>query len=186
MPFVWITSTEPRTTIEATLHDDPSVAALELIADLDDEWLYQMEWISQIETLVHILLEEEGTILAAKGNHHDWHLRILVADRDALSRTYDYCKEEGMMLEILNIYELYQSREGRFGLTDEQQTTLTTAYEQGYYETPREATADDLADEIGISHQAISERLRRGHSNLVENALILGQGADDPTKSDPK
>jgi predicted DNA binding protein len=186
VPFVWMTATEPRTEIEATLRDDPSVADLELLADLDDEWLYQMEWVSQIETLVHILLEEEGTVLAAQGSDHDWHLRILVSDRDALSRTYDYCNEKGMTLEIRNIYELDQSREGRFGLTNEQQTTLTAAYKQGYYEIPRQAAAKDLADEVGVSHQALSERLRRGHGNLVENALILGQGADDPTKRVPK
>lgn len=186
MPFVWITATDSRSEIEATLLEDPSVADFELLADLDDEWLYQMEWISQIDTLVHILLEEDGTILVAQGNDHDWHLRILVSDRDALSRTYDYCSEKGMTLEIRNIYELDQSREGRFGLTNEQQTTLTAAYEQGYYEIPRRATAEDLADEVGVSHQALSERLRRGHGNLVENALVLGQGADDPTKRTPK
>ncbi len=42
--------------------------------------------------------------------------------------------------------------------------------------------AEDLADEIGISHQVLSEWCQRGQYNLVENALILDQGTAEPTK----
>ncbi|MFH5800648.1 bacterio-opsin activator domain-containing protein [Haladaptatus sp. CMAA 1911] len=179
MPFVWITADEPRDTIESTLADDPSTEDIELLADLGDEWLYQMEWISKVELLVRVLVEEDGTILAAMGNEHEWNLRIVFPERDALSRTYQYCQDREMTLNVINIYQLEDGRKGRFGLSDEQQDTLTLAYDQGYYQIPRKAGATDLAEELDISHQAISERLRRGHESLVENALILGKGADD-------
>ncbi|WP_049972651.1 helix-turn-helix domain-containing protein [Haladaptatus cibarius] len=183
MPFVWVRSDEnTRNEVETILKEDPSVETIELLADVGDEWLYQMEWIDQIETLIQIIVREEGTVLAAMGDGREWHLRIIFSDQDGLSRTYDYCDKNGLTLDILNIYQLEESRQGRFGLTDEQQDTLTLAYEAGYYNVPRNATANDLADELGVSHQAVSERLRRGHGSLVENALILGQGANDPDK----
>ncbi|WP_227380652.1 bacterio-opsin activator domain-containing protein [Haladaptatus halobius] len=180
MPFVWVSGEEiDRDEFEAILTEDPSLDQLTLLADVDDEWLYRMEWISEIETLVQILVTEEATILAASGNQDSWNLRILFPDRDTLSRTYDYCHENGLTFEILNIYQLDEGRQGRYGITEEQQEALTRAYNAGYYSIPRKTMAEELADELGVSHQALSERLRRGHENLVKNALIIGRGADE-------
>jgi hypothetical protein len=36
---------------------------------------------------------------------------------------------------------------------------------------PRRASLSDIADELGVSTQAVSERLRRGVTTLVTNAL---------------
>nr|WP_255666509.1 helix-turn-helix domain-containing protein [Haladaptatus sp. DYF46] len=41
---------------------------------------------------------------------------------------------------------------------------MIAAYEQGWYEIPRRTTTEDLAAEIRVLHQAISERLRQGQS----------------------
>ncbi|WP_227380772.1 bacterio-opsin activator domain-containing protein [Haladaptatus halobius] len=183
MPFVWVSGSESELEeIEALLADDPSVEQVELLAELPDEWLYQMEWVSEIEMLVQVLVEEEGTVLAAMGNKEKWNLRTLFPNRNSLSRTYKYCDEHGLSMEIINIYQLEDGRQGRFGLTDDQQTALTLAYDHGYYSIPREATTEDLAEELNVTHQAVSERLRRGHENMIENGLILGGGADDQDK----
>lgn len=178
MPFVWASGGEGD--MESILEEDTSVQNLQLLADLDEEQLYQMEWTDRIQTLIHILVDEEATVLSASGNSSHWHLRILFPDRNALSDTYDYCRENDLTLDIRNIYELEQGRKGRFGLTDEQQDTLTLAFERGYYDIPREASAENLADDLEVSHQAISERLRRGHRSLVKNTLIIGRNADEP------
>lgn len=49
-----------------------------------------------------------------------------------------------------------------------------SAYEGGYYDVPRGATADELSTELGVSHQAVSKRLRRAHGPLIQTALELG------------
>lgn len=179
MPFVWVSGNDTdREKFEEIISDDSSLDLYELIADPDDEWLYQMEWISEIETLVQILVEEEGTILAATGTDEGWNLRILFPDRDALSRTFDYCQDNGFTLDVRNIYQLEEGREGKFGLTEEQQDTLTAAFEAGYFSIPREVNGKELAADLDISHQAVSERLRRGYFNLIQNALIIGDDVD--------
>jgi predicted DNA binding protein len=61
-------------------------------------------------------------------------------------------------------------------LTDEQRAALTEAFEEGYYEIPRRQTISEIADTLDISHQALSERLCRAHSRVVETQLALADG----------
>jgi predicted DNA binding protein len=57
-------------------------------------------------------------------------------------------------------------------LTEPQREALLLAYEQGYYDSPRTTTLADLADQFGISRQAVSNRLKRGTRQLIENAFV--------------
>lgn len=181
MPLVWASGAE-RSAFERAFDDDPSVAAFDLLAALDDEHLYHMEWTDRIEALVHLLVEENGTILAAASANGQWHLRLLVPERGALARTHEVCKAAGLTVDIARIYALDEGRDERYyGLTDEQREAIALAAEHGYYEIPRETTAQDIADDIGISHQALSERIRRGHGNLIGTALAITDGIERET-----
>jgi predicted DNA binding protein len=66
---------------------------------------------------------------------------------------------------------------GRYGLTDQQYDALTAACEAGYFAVPRETDLDELSDDLGISHQALSERIRRGTEALVTETLLVGSKA---------
>ncbi|MFC4988423.1 bacterio-opsin activator domain-containing protein [Saliphagus infecundisoli] len=181
MPYVWIDGPSVGE-IESVLEDDDSVEEFDRLADLEEERLYRMEWVDQIDTLVQILVEEDGAILSAQGNGDDWTLRILFPTRDALSRTHDYCEDQGLRMDIYTIYNVDDGRKGRFGLTDSQQDTLLSAFERGYYEIPRDTSMTELAEEMDVSHQALSERLRRGHEALVENTVVIGR--EDGTENE--
>ncbi|WP_336363507.1 helix-turn-helix domain-containing protein [Halalkalicoccus salilacus] len=80
---------------------------------------------------------------------------------------------------LQRIYNVDDGQQGRFGLTERQESTLTAAYEHGCYGVPREVSLSELAEELDVSHQALSERLRRSHRALVENAVIIGEGVDN-------
>lgn len=179
MPFIWVSGEETDSeTIQRTLEDDPSTENVALLADLDHEWLYQMDWIDSIQTLLRILVEEEGTILAAFGREGRWHLRALFPEHDALSRTYEYCTDNDLTFDVKRVYRLDEGQQGRFGLTERQQETLETAFENGFFEIPQEITMDELSERLDISSQALSERLHRAHKNLVKNTVMVGRGAE--------
>jgi hypothetical protein len=39
---------------------------------------------------------------------------------------------------------------------------------------PRSITLEELADDLSVSHQALSEQLRRGTGGLMEDTLLAG------------
>lgn len=50
-----------------------------------------------------------------------------------------------------------------------------TALDRGYYDIPRTIDVGGLAEEFGVSRQAVSERLRRGHRTIIKNGLSWGR-----------
>ncbi|QCJ46745.1 helix-turn-helix domain-containing protein [Haloprofundus sp. MHR1] len=177
MPYVRVSGTDADTMTEA-LEADPSIENAELLDDLDDELLYRMNWVDNIRVIMHVLLDEGGTVMEMYGQGTRWHLRILFPTRDALSATHEFCTDKGLTFSIKNIYDLRQSTgRGEFGLTENQYTALVTAAERGYFDVPRDVTMSELAADLGVSQQALSERLRRGHKTLVESALRVGDSS---------
>ena len=178
MPFIWVSS-DHLEEVEQAFENDASIENLELLSDLDDERLYRMDWTTQIEVVVQILVDADATVLDAFGTDGRWEFRILFPEREALSATHEFCEAEGLTMDIQNIYEMDADRHGRFGLSEAQHETLVAAFEHGHYEVPRDITLDDLATELDISHQALSERFRRAYSTLIENTLIVGVGDEE-------
>lgn len=59
----------------------------------------------------------------------------------------------------------------RWGLSPAQEEALQAAYRLGYFNVPRDCTASDVADTLGISKSAFLERLRRGLSAMFSHLL---------------
>jgi predicted DNA binding protein len=179
LPLVWA-QTDDTDALDDALDDDPTVENVRLLADLTDERLYRMDWVGNVETIVHALLEHDGTVLNASGRADGWHLRILFPDRDSLSATHDFATDNDISFSLQSVADLSEGRGNQFALTEHQHQALLVAYEQGYYDIPQGVTTDDLAEEIGVSQQAVSQRLHRAYSNLIENTLVVGHAAATP------
>lgn len=175
MPFCWASgSNDELDAFEEALAEDPTVTHVERISKLEDGRFYQMKWVDSIDVLVHSMTEHGAAILKATGENDRWHFRILFPNRDAFAETHEFCQERGLDIDIEQVHELDHTKGyGQYGLTEEQYEALTTALDNGYYAVPRQSSARDLADDLSISHQAVSERLRRGHESLVESALTV-------------
>lgn len=174
MPFVWVESAGADVEeVERVLAGDPSVDNVRVLDDFGSRFLLQMDWIADIP-LVHAIIDQGATILSANGTADEWILRVLFPDRELLSKTHEQAVDDDLTMEILNIYGLENNRHAKFGLTEEQHETLLAAFERGYFSVPRDITLNEFADELDVSHQALSERLRRAHYNLIKNGLVIG------------
>ena len=176
MPLIWARGADDA--IDAALAADPSVEHAETLADFDDETLYRMEWVTNVSLVTQIITNARAAITDAHGVDGRWYFRVMYPTRDSLAETNAFCEDSGLTFDVTAIREMDGDPVGRYGLTEQQYETLTLAVEAGYYEIPRTVSASDLADDLGISHQALSERLRRGTKALVEDTLLIGAQPD--------
>lgn len=170
MPLIWITGTD-RDVIENSLGADPSVEAFELVTDLDKKWLYYMMWVDDIEALVRTIVKEDEFLLAAGGNNQTCPLKFHFLERKAVRRVQNYFETLGMSFDAHRIYDQRDSGLGAYRLTLKQYQTLTLAMDRGYYDIPRRISGQELAGELDISHQALSEQLRRAHKAVITDSI---------------
>ncbi|WP_123538531.1 helix-turn-helix domain-containing protein [Halosimplex salinum] len=171
MPFLWA-GCEDTERLHDALVNDPTTERVSVLADFDGESLFRVDWAPRVRVLVSIVAEEDATILDASGQDDTWHLQIFFPDHELVSTTSDFCEEYGIDLELERINRLSEASEyGHLGLTERQYETLVSAYEAGYYDVPRTVNQEELAEYFDVSHQALSERLRRAHETIITNAL---------------
>ena len=173
MPLMWIRNATVEA-VEEAFEGDPSVEELELLSAFDDEQLYRMQWVSEVEVVLQMLTNSQATITDAYGTDGRWYLRVLYPDRESLSETVQFADDNGLTFDVKAIRRLEGEPAGRYGLTEAQFEALETALEAGYYQVPRATDQSELAEQLDISHQALSERLRRATGALIEDALLVG------------
>jgi hypothetical protein len=98
----------------------------------------------------------------------DGSLRVAVIGEDDVVQSAVAAVPEGVRLELeqLSDYEPEQ-RELSSLLTARQQEILDAAVEVGYYEAPRDATHEDVADRVGVSTTTVGEHLRKIEARLL-------------------
>lgn len=57
-------------------------------------------------------------------------------------------------------------------LSDRQREAVETALALGYYEVPRDASHEDVADEMGCAPSTAAEHLRKAESKVLRNVLV--------------
>ncbi|MFD1512338.1 bacterio-opsin activator domain-containing protein [Halomarina rubra] len=177
VPFCWVTA-DDLDTLHGSFEADGSVGGLRQLSEVDEERLYRMSWVGGVDLVGRVLREEDGTVLSATGTGDGWRLRLLFPDETALRRTQVFADHEGWTMEVEAVYELAETPRERYGLTKPQHDTLVSAYEHGYYDFPHGVTTAELGAEFDVTAQAAADRLRRGHGNLVEEALLTTHLAD--------
>lgn len=177
LPYLWIT-TEKASDVrdfEERVANNPKVAGIRRIATFDHGMLYRMKWAENPCALVEWLRTQNPVLVQAEGHRDNWMLKVRLQSRDDLTNFRAYCDENGIPFDVVRLYELTDPKMGQYNITAKQRELLIVALEMGYFEIPRRATLAEVADEIGISTESASERLRRGSTNLVTNTLTIGQ-----------
>ncbi|WP_248908482.1 helix-turn-helix domain-containing protein [Halocatena marina] len=172
--------------LEAALEDDPTVDEFEVLTHGREEALCYISWNSRVTLLVRMLTATEALVLSGAATKERWTFRLLFPTRDALSRLDEFCTNHNLSLDVSCVETWDGNGPDPLGLTADQYEALVTAYKHGYFKVPRDIVLDDLAVEMGISHQALSERLRRGHDTLVQRVLhpaSIEPDTDDETTS---
>lgn len=176
MSLLWAVSPDVEHLVDV-VRADATVADVEVLTTDDGASLLRVEWIREVRAVVDDLLATNATVTSASATASGWCLKFLFVDRSAVSEAHEACRRHDVEMNLESIRSLSGSSEkGRFDLTDSQHDTLVAAHRAGYYEVPRGVKLAELAEELGISHQTLSERLRRGHRSLVGSTVLPHAG----------
>lgn len=172
IPFLWATG-ERFDEFERGLTSSDIVKHAEAITRIGNSVLYYVEWYTDEETFLNGLSDANGAIMDAHGSS-SWSFTVRFQDHADLTRFHQFYQDEEFPVHINRVYSLDEEprSEFGFGLTPEQRETLTMAVERGYFSVPRETKLDEIADELDITAQAASERVRRGADTVLRKALV--------------
>lgn len=176
LPAVWVSGVGADRAADL-LAEDPSVADARLLGEDAGDYLFDVAFDGQITEFVETIVERDGVLLRASATDGVWSFQLRFADHADIGEAFDdeFCDEYGAT--VTRLYRSSESPTPRIGVTDKQRRALDAAFEMGYYDVPREVDLRTVGDELGISRQAVSERLRRGHEMLVAEYLG-GSGAE--------
>lgn len=151
----------------------PAVDELEALTTTEDGILYALTCDASNDTLLTGIETADAQLLKGSGSSSEWSFEIRFPTHEAASRFQAYCTDNGLRIDVDGVYNPTVPEAGVWGLlTDPQREAMIAAVENGYYDIPRNISTADLGDQLGISDQAVTERLRRGVSTLAANTML--------------
>lgn len=171
LPFFWVRGCDPDEFVDAAEHES-EVWNTRLLEAVGDVALFRAEWHPNA-AVIQGLKDLDATIVESVGTASHWRFEVRTESREPFARFQTIFREQGVPIDLRRLYSLDELLEGhRPELTTTQRETILAAYNQGYFDEPRETTQDELSDQFGVSRRAVSERLRRATRNLVEATLL--------------
>ena len=129
----------------------------------------------ECESVPHIALEHLGAGVLFETRHqgreYTWRIIHSNGDVRAFFDRLDVAIGDCAEMELVRLTEAgpptSNGADRTGGLTPQQETALRAAVDAGYYETPREIDAGELADRLDIPRSTLTYRLRRAEAHLA-------------------
>ena len=167
IPFIWIRTESDPTIVTEILEEVTGVSDVEVVHSTGDEHLVRLRWTAPDNGLLEGIQQTGGSLLSGYAEGDQWSLALRFTDHDDLSAFNTYCADNEIRFDVTRVTGFGGSPIHECVMTPEQRSALELAIEEGYYKVPREVSLNDLADDLGVSHQACSERLRRAIDTLA-------------------
>lgn len=150
--------------------DNPFVDDVSFVTETVDGQIYQLTWGDTLPDLIEQIRDADGTILTAVAEDDTWTFELRFPEPAAASRFYSRYDDPNRPITIHRTSPNESSqRVPRDVLTPKQRDALVRAVAAGYFEIPRRTTLVKLADDLGVSDSAASQRLRRGLLSILRD-----------------
>ena len=165
-------------------------------ADSSDRPTYRLTVVSHepYPFLLGVILRGQAipNRLALRDTHFDG--VVTVKEWEAFRALADRIQEQFGQFELLSVNQVETTGEPlgsgqldrvlRNELSEEQLVVLQTAHRMGYFDVPREASADDIATELDIAQSTLSERLRLAEKRLFDIVFSAPRNATETESGD--
>jgi predicted DNA binding protein len=174
IPLFWVEGGELGE-LEATIRSDPLTVDVAQLTELDGRYLFEITWSADVDALVQPLIESGAEVLRATGTVDLWEFRLQFRNRADLAVFRERCVDNDVDIRLQALYNpSLPELEPSDGLTPEQYDILATAHEYDYFHIPRGIELGEIADLIGISPNAASQRMRRALDYVVADVVRAG------------
>lgn len=172
VPYFWVRGAEfENHSMEDVTH--PGIHDIRVVDKVDTAALIRIDWDFAYESVLTAIIETDVNLISARGSDDHWVFEFRAESQQVLADFQSYCQNNDIPLELTKLHALSPLESGQeYVLTETQREAMTVAYTMGYYESPREASRQDVANELGISPQAVGSRLQRGTRRLIASTLI--------------
>lgn len=153
--------------------------------DRQCEVYYHIENVRGCESVATLAVEHVGSDVLFEverdGERETW--TVMMESDDGIGLLYDALQASlrpSLRFRFDHVGQASDRRIDLFAkknLSREKREALVSAVKQGYYETPRQITLEELADELGCPRSTLSYRLRRAESKLAK-AFTLENESD--------
>ncbi|WP_267641185.1 helix-turn-helix domain-containing protein [Haloarchaeobius amylolyticus] len=169
---LWVSGPDHESVTDELLAH-PAIRHADRLDEGDERSLYELELAPDLGP-VATAIERTGA-MATRAEVIDATIRLTLRfrDQDELQTFVDDLETAGVQFEVT-----WKGNGGVTGdggtesLTQCQRQTLWLAYERGYFNIPRDTSLSELADELGVSSQAVSERLRRAMGSYLATTML--------------
>ncbi len=170
IPYFWVRGVDVED-VEASFETHSGVSNIRLVDSVEDEYLMRAEWDSEYFGILSALAKANVVVLSGIGTKNEWRFEVRGESSEAMAEFREYCQKNDIEIAITAVHAMLPIQGEGYELTETQREALVLAYERGYFNSPREASLEEIAQELGITQQSLSSRLRRGHRRLIAATL---------------
>ena len=170
-------------TVTRSLRERPAIDGV--TATSDTETVLRLRFDTTMPELLACIRETDGTVRSATATTDTWTFEVRFPSTDASSRFYTRYDDETHPITIRRLnHQGTTDRRSNGQLTADQRDALARAVATGYFEVPRRTTLVELADELDISDTAVSQRIRRGMANVLQDSALASEAGTTTVRND--
>lgn len=174
-PLVWL-SGEDRKAVVAAAREHPLIDDVIRHQSTEDRTLVEVFLEPRRTGVMEALHQSNAKVFDVVGTNETWKFRLGFSAHGDLTTFQSLLSEFDVPMTLRSLSELglepgSRGSGDRPALSSEQREAVLLAKEHGYFDVPRQTTTADLADELGISDSAFSQRIRRGLDAVLDDSL---------------
>ncbi|WP_435334222.1 helix-turn-helix domain-containing protein [Haloarchaeobius sp. TZWWS8] len=171
MTTLWVSGPE-HSRVPEPLEAHPGIERVTSLEQYEDSSLYELSFSETSGPVALAIKETAVQVLRSETVDESLLLTLRFRSHEDLEEFIQTLREDSIAFELAWKGDSEITQDGGVDrLTQRQRRTLWLAYERGYFDIPRRATLAELADELDVSSQAVSERLRRALKGHLAGTL---------------
>lgn len=166
--YGWLPPASQLTYGDTVGQDDDGVDdGLTILEKVGDEVFVRLVCIGPEMETYEVIQENGGSVVGGSIQEGQWSVYVTFDRHETISTVYQECRDRNLPVQITAVQSVDNTADISTTLTQAQVEALQLALKAGYYDVPRRINLTEIAERIGVSDTAASQRIRRGLNKVL-------------------